>query len=407
MELADKSLADRFEECARVHGTGVPRDELLRYMRETAEVLRPARRRASASASRHQARKPVHDVGTHQGRRLRTRPLLDDGTRRQCARLHPAPMRRRNSSAGGSPHRRINTVSPSPTRNCSPDADPSTRRVSANSSSPTTTFSRISPPHRSKIARCCSRRCRRMKTIAMPSCTAFIDALLESGQDPDSNGNEAATAVGAVFVPAAAAAPPTPVPAAPAVVAAAAKLAAVAAPPSKVDGRTIKPMYTRTASATGSFGRDPSFRGSPLGAKPVEANRRQTSSVELQPHQDKVVNTFVTCVAPELYALKMRAFIDAYGRRHRREPFAERHRVAIPAESNGVVHPQVGEPFPADRNFRQARRQRQRTHPSVGLFLEYFHRRPRADSQGDAARAGPPRLPHGQRKELRPSTPRS
>ncbi|HVJ80357.1 MAG TPA: serine/threonine-protein kinase [Planctomycetia bacterium] len=39
MELADKSLADRFEECAQKLGTGIPREELLRYMSEAAEVL--------------------------------------------------------------------------------------------------------------------------------------------------------------------------------------------------------------------------------------------------------------------------------------------------------------------------------------------------------------------------------
>ncbi|MFO0947197.1 MAG: serine/threonine-protein kinase [Planctomycetota bacterium] len=39
MELADMSLADRFRECVNQGLPGIPRDELLRYMREAAEVL--------------------------------------------------------------------------------------------------------------------------------------------------------------------------------------------------------------------------------------------------------------------------------------------------------------------------------------------------------------------------------
>lgn len=39
MELADMSLADRFRECVEQGLPGIPRDELLRYMREAAEVL--------------------------------------------------------------------------------------------------------------------------------------------------------------------------------------------------------------------------------------------------------------------------------------------------------------------------------------------------------------------------------
>lgn len=39
MELADKSLADRFEECRKEGKQGVPREELLGYMREASEAL--------------------------------------------------------------------------------------------------------------------------------------------------------------------------------------------------------------------------------------------------------------------------------------------------------------------------------------------------------------------------------
>lgn len=39
MELADKSLADRYDECAANGLPGIPRDELLDYMRESAEAL--------------------------------------------------------------------------------------------------------------------------------------------------------------------------------------------------------------------------------------------------------------------------------------------------------------------------------------------------------------------------------
>jgi serine/threonine protein kinase len=39
MELADKSLADRLQECIEEGKLGIPRDELLGYLREAAEVL--------------------------------------------------------------------------------------------------------------------------------------------------------------------------------------------------------------------------------------------------------------------------------------------------------------------------------------------------------------------------------
>lgn len=39
MELADQNLAERFEECVATGRSGIPRDELLLYMREAAEVL--------------------------------------------------------------------------------------------------------------------------------------------------------------------------------------------------------------------------------------------------------------------------------------------------------------------------------------------------------------------------------
>src|SRR5205823_2058779 len=39
MELADKSLHDLFEECIAAGMVGVPRSDLLRYIRETAEAL--------------------------------------------------------------------------------------------------------------------------------------------------------------------------------------------------------------------------------------------------------------------------------------------------------------------------------------------------------------------------------
>src|SRR5947209_15922874 len=39
MELADRSLWDRFRECRNNGMPGIPRDELLRYMAEAAEAL--------------------------------------------------------------------------------------------------------------------------------------------------------------------------------------------------------------------------------------------------------------------------------------------------------------------------------------------------------------------------------
>src|SRR5438105_10642257 len=39
MELADRTLWDRFKECREQGRCGIPRDELLRYLAETAEAL--------------------------------------------------------------------------------------------------------------------------------------------------------------------------------------------------------------------------------------------------------------------------------------------------------------------------------------------------------------------------------
>src|SRR5215470_10867668 len=39
MELADKCLWDRFTECVKEKAPGIPREELLRFMDETAEAL--------------------------------------------------------------------------------------------------------------------------------------------------------------------------------------------------------------------------------------------------------------------------------------------------------------------------------------------------------------------------------
>src|SRR6478672_2307027 len=39
MELADRNLWDRFRECQAAGLPGIPRDELLRYVEETAEAL--------------------------------------------------------------------------------------------------------------------------------------------------------------------------------------------------------------------------------------------------------------------------------------------------------------------------------------------------------------------------------
>src|SRR5438128_736968 len=39
MELADQSLHDRFVECQAAGQVGIPRDDLLRYLRDAAEAL--------------------------------------------------------------------------------------------------------------------------------------------------------------------------------------------------------------------------------------------------------------------------------------------------------------------------------------------------------------------------------
>src|SRR5437660_12505712 len=44
MELADRNLWDRYKECRALGLQGIPREELLRYMEETAEALDPMTR---------------------------------------------------------------------------------------------------------------------------------------------------------------------------------------------------------------------------------------------------------------------------------------------------------------------------------------------------------------------------
>ena len=39
MELADVSLRERMKQCAKEQGTGIPRDELIGYMREASDAL--------------------------------------------------------------------------------------------------------------------------------------------------------------------------------------------------------------------------------------------------------------------------------------------------------------------------------------------------------------------------------
>ena len=53
MELADCNLWDRFRVCRKAGLPGIPRDELMRYMSETAEVPRPVRRQVPAAAPGH------------------------------------------------------------------------------------------------------------------------------------------------------------------------------------------------------------------------------------------------------------------------------------------------------------------------------------------------------------------
>jgi serine/threonine protein kinase len=311
MELADKSLADRFEECARVHGTGVPRDELLRYMRETAEVL-------DLLAVEHQLQHL--DIKPENLFMMSGHIKVADFGLVHSSMTELAASALAFTPAYAPPELFSGRISPSADQYSlavtyqelltgrRPFDATSFRELVFAHDNLQPDFSSAPIEDRPVLLKAMSKN----EDERYASCTAFIDALLKAGKIQIPTGTKQRPPSVQFFVPpaAAAAAPPAPAPHA---VAAAAKLAPVAAPAASPNGRSVKPMYTRTASVTGSFGRDPSFRGSPLGGKPLEANRRQTASVELQPHQDKVVNTFVTCVAPELYALKMRAFIDALG----------------------------------------------------------------------------------------------
>jgi len=292
MELADKSLADRFEECARLHGEGIPRDELLRYMHETAEVLDLL---AVEHNLQHLDIKPenlfmmsghikVADFGLVQSAMTELAasalaftpayapPELFNGRISPTADQYSLAVTYQELLTGRRPF----------------DATSFRELVFAHDNL-TPDFSSVPESDRPVLHKATSKR----EEDRYPSCTAFIDALITAGKREERlPGTRQRPPSVQFFVPAAAGG--------------ATKAAAV-----KVEPRNVKQMFTRTATSA-AFGRDPVWRNSPMAAKTIAADGRQPSaSIELQPDQDKVVNTFVTCVTPDLYALKLRAFIDA------------------------------------------------------------------------------------------------
>jgi hypothetical protein len=299
MELADKSLADRFEECAKQHGTGVPRDELLRYMHETAEVLDLL---AVEHNLQHLDIKPenlfmmsghikvadfglVHSAMTELSASALAftpayaPPELFNGRISPSADQYSLAVTYQELLTGRRPF----------------DATSFRELVFAHDNLQPD-FSSAPAEDRPVLLKAVSKR----EEDRFPSCTAFIEALMQAGKkdQPTAAPKQRPPSV-QFFMPAGGVAD---------AVKAAAKPVTAAL---KAEHRPAKPMFTRTASATGAFSREPGWRSSPMGTKAVEPRRQQPLSIELQPNQDKVVNTFVTCVTPELYALKMRAFIDA------------------------------------------------------------------------------------------------
>ena len=70
-ELADKTLLDRFEECRAAGGHGIPRGELLRYLRGRRRSARSPYRSVPSPAPGHQAEQPVPAWRPSEGRRFR------------------------------------------------------------------------------------------------------------------------------------------------------------------------------------------------------------------------------------------------------------------------------------------------------------------------------------------------
>jgi serine/threonine protein kinase len=297
MELADKSLADRFEECARAQGTGIPRDELLRYMHESAEVL-------DLLAVEHQLQhldiKPenlflmsghikVADFGLVHSSMAELSasalaftpayapPELFNGRIAPSADQYSLAVTYQELLTGRRPF----------------DATSFRELVFAHDNLQPD-FSSAPPQDRAILLRATSKK----EADRFPSCTAFIEALLKAGKlEEVAFAPKQRPPSVQFFVPAAAPDAKN----------------GVKIQPAKAEGKSVKPMYTRTPTQTSSVGREPAWKSSPLDGKPASKSHDRPLSIELQPHQDKVVNTFVTCVTPELYALKLRAFIDGMG----------------------------------------------------------------------------------------------
>jgi serine/threonine protein kinase len=296
MELADKSLADRFEECAQQLGTGIPRDELLRYMHETAEVL-------DLLAVEHQLQhldiKPenlfmmsghikVADFGLVHS----SMTELSASALAFTPAYAPPELFNGRISPSADQYSLAVTYQELLTGRRPFDATSFRELVFAHDNLQAD-FSTAPEHDRPILLKATSKR----EEDRYASCTAFIDGLLAAGKKPETGVSKKRPPSAQFFIPAAKAA---------------AKEAAKATP-SVRPGRNVRPMHTRTATVTASFGREPAWRSSPLDGAVAPAANNRPLSIELQLEQDKVVNTFVTCVTPEIYALKMRAFIDAMG----------------------------------------------------------------------------------------------
>lgn len=299
MELADKSLADRFEECTRSHGGGIPRDELLRYMHESAEVL-------DLLAVEHQLQhldiKPENLFLMSGHIKVADFGLVHSST----SELNASALA--FTPAYAPPELFNGRISPTADQYSlavtyqelltgrRPFEATSFRELVFAHDNLQPDFSAAPSDDRAVLLRATSKK----EADRFPSCTAFIESLMRAGRHDEVRPSATRQQPASVqfFVP---------TPAAPKVKAVAA--AAVA----KAEHKNVKPMYTRTATATSSFGREPSWKSSPLEGGVALRVSDRPCSVELQPEQDKVINTFVTCVTPELYALKLRAFIDAMG----------------------------------------------------------------------------------------------
>ena len=178
MELADKSLHDAFEECLAAGLVGIPRDTLLRYIRDAAEGLDHMNEKHNLQ---HLDIKPrnlflVSDrvkVGRFRpGQAPRALQRF-----RHARRRHAAVRRRRKPSPATSAAAATSTAWPSSTRSCSPASGPSTARTPASWPSSTSTRSRTCAPCPKRERPVVARALSKDPAKRFPNCLAFVRAL--------------------------------------------------------------------------------------------------------------------------------------------------------------------------------------------------------------------------------------